>query len=31
VLIDCRRLIDAEAARRHGFKYYGIGLGVVDE
>jgi len=31
VLIDCRRLIDSEAARRHGFKYYGIGLGVVNE
>ncbi len=31
VLIDCRRLIDAEAARKLGFKYYGIGLGVVDE
>jgi len=31
VLIDCRRLIDAKAARKHGFKYYGIGLGIVDE
>jgi len=31
VLIDCRRLIDTETARKLGFKYYGIGLGVVDE